>query len=183
MFDYEEDGSTRWLSKDDKIQNALEMERFMGVMDSLDAIEDERDSAYQEGYSAGTSDGKEAGYQDGYDVGYEDGAKNEKPTFISILFMVCTMCAITFFVGKNSTKSSLFDKINRLESENFKIKKEFKEWEGVINIFRLITNKAGITPDDMAESLYINFRKSAGCSDETVRAELEEAKRHWSSNN
>ena len=25
----------------------------MGVMDSLDAIEDERDSAYQEGYSAG----------------------------------------------------------------------------------------------------------------------------------
>lgn len=58
MFDYEEDGSTRWFSKDDKIQNALEMERFMGVMDSAELLEEECNESYNSGY--------EVGYDDGY---------------------------------------------------------------------------------------------------------------------
>ena len=58
MFDYEEDGSTRWFSKDEKIQNALEMERFMGCMDSLKVLEEERDVAYEEGKSAGYEDAR-----------------------------------------------------------------------------------------------------------------------------
>lgn len=61
MLDYEEDASTRWFSKDDKIQNALEMERFMGVMDSMEVLEEECEESYNSGYDVG------------YNVGYDDG--------------------------------------------------------------------------------------------------------------
>lgn len=53
VFDYEEDRSTRWYSKDAKIQNALEMERFMGVVDTVKTMDDETENKYQEGYEAG----------------------------------------------------------------------------------------------------------------------------------
>lgn len=57
MFDYEEDASTRWFSKDDMIQNALEMERFMGVMDSMEVLEEKSDESYNSGYKVGYDDG------------------------------------------------------------------------------------------------------------------------------
>lgn len=133
MFDYEEDGSTRWFSKDDKIQNALEMERFMGVMDSLDAIEDERDSAYQEGYSAGTSDGKEDGYKEGYGVGYADGVSSEKPTLISILFTIGIPCVVAYWIGR------LFSN-NELGAANIRLKRENDDLKKLLNQNRISNN-------------------------------------------
>lgn len=57
-IDYEQDGATAWFSKDQKTQNAMEMERFMGILDSVELIEEERAASYDSGY--------ETGYDDGY---------------------------------------------------------------------------------------------------------------------
>lgn len=60
-LDYEQDGATTWFSKDQKTQNAMEMERFMGILDSIELIEEECDEYYNSGYEVG------------YDVGHDDG--------------------------------------------------------------------------------------------------------------
>lgn len=67
-IDYEQDGATAWFSKDQKTQNAMELERFMGILDSVELIEEENDASYDSGY--------ETGYETGYDDGYAE-AMNE----------------------------------------------------------------------------------------------------------
>lgn len=99
MLDYEEDGSTRWFSKDDKIQSALEMERFMGVMDSVELIEEERAASYDSGY--------ETGYDDGYAEAMnelEEKYKKENKTTNILLIVV----AIFFGLPAISTIIEIF---------------------------------------------------------------------------
>lgn len=65
-FDYEPDNATHILSKDPKLQNAMDLERLYGVFYGYDY-------GNEEGYNSGYNYGYDEGYDDGYSVGQEDG--------------------------------------------------------------------------------------------------------------
>ena len=69
-FDYSYDGSTVFASKNEKIQNAFEIERMYGILDAYDELNEE---VYNEGYDEGYDLGYDHGCDDGYDSGYEAG--------------------------------------------------------------------------------------------------------------
>ena len=48
--------------------------------------------------------------------------------------------------------------------------------QGALDILGIIAEKSGSTLEQLAESLYVNFRKTAGASEETAREELKSAK-------
>lgn len=50
------------------------------------------------------------------------------------------------------------------------------EKQGVLDTLSFLAEKTGSTMEQLAETLYINYRKSAGASEETAREELKSAK-------
>lgn len=48
--------------------------------------------------------------------------------------------------------------------------------QGALDILGIVAEKSGSTLEQLAESLYVNFRKTAGSSEETAREELKSAK-------
>jgi hypothetical protein len=52
----------------------------------------------------------------------------------------------------------------------------FSSQQSVLDILDNIAQKSGSTMEQLAESLYVNFRKSAGISEDTAREELKNAK-------
>lgn len=48
--------------------------------------------------------------------------------------------------------------------------------QGVLDILGIIAQKSGSTLEQLAESLYVNFRKSAGASEDVAKEELKSAK-------
>lgn len=50
------------------------------------------------------------------------------------------------------------------------------EKQGVLDTLSFLTEKTGSTMEQLAETLYVNYRKSAGASEETAREELKSAK-------
>lgn len=48
--------------------------------------------------------------------------------------------------------------------------------QGALDILGIVAEKSGSTLEQLAESLYVNFRKTAGASEETAREELKSAK-------
>lgn len=52
----------------------------------------------------------------------------------------------------------------------------FSSQQTVLDILDNIAQKSGSTMEQLAESLYVNFRKSAGASEDTAREELKNAK-------
>lgn len=48
--------------------------------------------------------------------------------------------------------------------------------QGVLDILGIVAEKSGSTLEQLAESLYVNFRRTAGASEETAREELKSAK-------
>ena len=48
--------------------------------------------------------------------------------------------------------------------------------QGALDILGIVAEKSGSTLEQLAESLYINFRRTAGASEETAREELKSAK-------
>lgn len=175
MFDYEEDVSTRWFSKDDKIQNALEMERFMGVMDSAELLEEECDAAYQEGFETG----KSVGYDEGYNAGFDAGKDNQKRSNTVELALLIIPCAMAFFFGIHCKQSSLESDLKKYRIENVKLSASLNDQNAATYVLNMIAKRSGMTTTAMAESLYINFRKAGGCTEEVARAELQKEKQNW----
>ena len=48
--------------------------------------------------------------------------------------------------------------------------------QGALDILGIVAEKSGSTLEQLAESLYVNFRRTAGASEETAREELKSAK-------
>lgn len=51
-----------------------------------------------------------------------------------------------------------------------------KPHEGVLDILSIVAEKGGVSLEQLAESLYVNFRKNAGASEEVAREELKSAR-------
>lgn len=175
MFDYEEDGCTRWFSKDAKIQNALEMERFMGVMDSAELLEEECDAAYQEGFEAGNS----VGYDEGYNAGFDAGKDNQKRSNTTELALLIIPCLMSFFFGKHCKQTALESDLIKCRIENIRLSDSLKEQNNATYVLGLISDRSKMTISQLAELLYINYRKQGGCTVEEAQAELQKEKQNW----
>ena len=66
---------------------------------------------------------------------------------------------------KQQTIDSLQTKLDGISSQ-----------QGALDILGIVAEKSGSTLEQLAESLYVNFRKTAGASEETAREELKSAK-------
>ena len=53
---------------------------------------------------------------------------------------------------------------------------EASKHQGALDILGMIADQSGSTLDELAESLYVNFRKSSGASEDAAREELKNAK-------
>ena len=129
MFDYEEDGSTHWFSKEAKIQSALEMERFMGVMDSLDVIEEERAASYEEGFNAGNAAGYKDGYQESQKQIHAIEESNNKTSFTVYCVALGSIClsAIIYIYGRAHIavlKKNAYSEIDSAHAEAKSIKQK-----------------------------------------------------------
>lgn len=125
MLDYEEDGSTRWFSKDDKIQSALEMERFMGIMDSVELIEEENDAAYDSGYEIGY----DIGYDEGHGDGYDEGRDSAEPSDLEFWLAIGIPLVIGFLCGKQFTKTDMESELKEAKHENIKLKATLSQYK------------------------------------------------------
>lgn len=66
---------------------------------------------------------------------------------------------------KQQTIDSLQAKLDGISSQ-----------QGALDILGIVAEKSGSTLEQLAESLYVNFRRTAGASEETAREELKSAK-------
>ena len=168
MVDYEEDGSTRWHSKDEKIQNALEMERFMGVMDSMDIIEEERDAAYEEGFDIGNT----VGYDEGYQAGFDEGKSSKKRSNAFELFLLIIPCVMAFFFGKHQQQTKSESELKKYRLENAKMSATLRSHEKAMSVLDFLSEKTNLSAEHLATTLYINYRKAGGATEADAKAEL-----------
>lgn len=136
---------------------------------------DELDEAYDDGYGKGYADGRE----DGFDEGYDDGMSNAEPSWYELLIFVGIPCVIAFYFGKSTANDALKNEVQKYKIENIKLQASLKPQNNAVYILDMISKKHGVSIDFMAESLFINFRKAGGCTEEVARAELQKEKQNW----
>lgn len=174
MFDYKEDGSTRWLSKDQKIQNALELERFMAVMDAVEVVEEECAAAYQEGYDCG----KEAGYEDArYELEreYEEKLKEAKEASYkdgrNVALLLCVIFGIPVVCHFNTQR--LEKEFDKREEKYFKRLHRLEPYANAIDILNIISRNTNTSIEELCKMLYISVRKASGKTETEAIKELE----------
>ena len=89
-------------------------------------------------------------------------------------------CITTAYMQANGfvcTEDS--EELERLQTENIKLKESLKDQNDATYVLNMIAKRSGVTTTAMAESLFINFRKAGGCTEEAARAELQKEKQNW----
>mgnify|MGYP003293545802 CR=1 FL=1 len=127
-IDYEQDGATAWFSKDQKTQNAMELERFMGILDSVELIEEEKDAAYDSGYEIGY----DIGYDEGHDDGYDEGRDSAEPSDLEFWLTIGIPLVIGFLCGKQFTKTDMESELKEAKHENIKLKATLSQYKSRI---------------------------------------------------
>lgn len=191
-IDYEDDESSIWNSENPKLDNALEIERLYGVIDGYESGKaDGYNEGYDEGYLEGITIGKETGYEEAYQKGKMDAEaeaaailknelkKNTNETILSTLgvtfFLVLPILSIfldSFFPPKKKAKSDYSASKNKIANNQ----------NDANYVLGLICKRSGMTPTVLAESLYVNYLKSQGYSDESARKELQKEKQNFPNN-
>lgn len=89
-------------------------------------------------------------------------------------------CIITAYMQANGLVCiEDAEELERLQTENIKLKESLKDQHDATYVLNMIAKRSGLTTSAMAESLYINFRKAGGCTEEAARAELQKEKQNW----
>lgn len=167
------------------------------------------DKGYDNGYEAARAEFENATYTDGFDDGYEraeaeckeriselesvhreelSAAESQIP-WVTIL----VVAVIAFVIGDTAGHRNYGDKLLKLESEsrtnkfiierikkdNEKLTEQLQHQTNATYVLQMIAEKSGTSIDYLAESLFINFRKAGGCTEEAARAELQKEKQNW----
>lgn len=122
-FDYESDGATYWYSKDEKLQNILELERLMGVLDGYDVGFDE---CFDKAYEAGTEDG----FYAGWDAGYEE-AQSEfdaSRSNYSLVFLIVAIL-VAFIFGRFTRGISADRDKRKLSVQVIELEKQLDQYK------------------------------------------------------
>lgn len=89
-------------------------------------------------------------------------------------------CIITAYMQANGLVCiEDAEELERFQIENIKLKESLKDQHDATYVLNMIAKRSGLTTTAMAESLYINFRKAGGCTEEAARAELQKEKQNW----
>lgn len=87
-----------------------------------------------------------------------------------------TLEEMTTLAQKGADYDRVKDQNSRHQQTITDLQSQLDARQGVMDILDNIAQKSGSTLEQLAESLYINFRKSAGASEEVAREELKNAK-------
>jgi len=167
-------------------QNNLSKDAYTSVYDS--GFDDGKKAGYNSGYDDGIKQSSksgqekdyENGYKEGYQIGYEEGRKFEQPGIFSLLFFVGIPCVIAYYFGKSSKQYTLEDELKKYKIENAKLTASRNNQKYAAYVFNLIAKENSFTPDELADSLYINLLKVNGYSEADARVQLQAAKLEWS---
>lgn len=147
---------------------------------------------YSEGYSKGCQDRKEGyssvDYSDGFNDGY-DKMKVEAEAQISELqsaheeelrrakseipWTAIIITALISFLGCKYFCSLKYEpEIQKLQKEASEVQSDLNRNEKTLSILNLIAKRSGMTMDQLATTLYINFRKMNGATEEEAKTEI-----------
>lgn len=152
-----------------------------------------REYGYELGYHDGFVDGEDAGYSSGYAAGASDAeevaqakyeAKLEEElsaasrkqfwisvfSFIPLLVFVCGIC-----VARNQRKAN--EQIAALNEQLQQYETGWQKHE-FIHVLGLIADMAGMSMDEFADQLYINYLLQCGYSETDAKARLQTKKKN-----
>ena len=90
-----------------------------------------------------------------------------------------TLEEMTAFAQKGADYDRVKEQNGQLQKTNADLQTRLDAMasnQGVLDILSIVAEKSGSSLEQLAESLYVNFRKSAGSSEEVAREELKSAK-------
>ena len=90
-----------------------------------------------------------------------------------------TLEEMTAFAQKGADYDRVKEQNGQLQKANADLQTKLDAMasnQGVLDILSIVAEKSGSSLEQLAESLYVNFRKSAGSSEEVAREELKSAK-------
>lgn len=90
-----------------------------------------------------------------------------------------TLVEMTALAQKGADYDRVKEQNTQLRQSNTDLQSKIDsmaEKQGVLDILGIVAEKSGATLESLAESLYVNFRKGAGASEEVAREELKSAK-------
>lgn len=89
-------------------------------------------------------------------------------------------CIITAYMQASGlVRIEVVEELEILQKENIKLKESLKDQNTATYVLNMIAKRSELTTAALAEALYINFRKNAGCTEEAARAELQKEKQNW----
>lgn len=142
-----------------------------GFNDGYSKLKAECDDSYQKGF--------EDGYKEGQQAGFDEGEGRKKRSNSAELLLLIVTCVIAFFFGKHCKQAALESDLEKCRAENMKLSASLKDQNDSTYILEMIARKAGSTTTELAQSLFINFRKAGGYTEEAARAELQKEKQNW----
>lgn len=111
-----------------------------------------------------------------------DDANNEEQTFtikVNKEERTVTLEEMTAFAQKGADYDRVKEQNNQLQQTNASLQAKLDDIstkQGALDILSIVAEKSGSSLEQLAESLYVNFRKSAGASEDVAREELKSAK-------
>lgn len=176
IFDMEDDGYQTDTdgTEDEEPEEMNDDTQEEGSDDEADSEEDETDE------DSDTDADEEDGSED--DGEGEDGNTDAAPTFtikVNKEERTVTLEEMTTLAQKGAD----YDRVKEQNSKHQQTITDLQSkldgmaaQQGVLDILDNIAQKSGSSLEQLAESLYINFRKSAGASEDVAREELKNAK-------
>lgn len=109
--------------------------------------------------------------------------------FVDNVAMLFTMaiseiaCIITAYMQSRELQNmGSTDELEKYISENSKLKTLLNDHTEASYVLNLVANKAGVSSVDLARSLFVNFRKASGLSEDAARSEFEEEMKQFKRN-
>ena len=90
-----------------------------------------------------------------------------------------TLEEMTALAQKGADYDRVKEQANQLRQSNADLQAKLDGMtphQGALDILSIVAEKGGISMEQLAESLYVNFRKSAGASEDVAREELKSAR-------
>lgn len=180
-----------------------------GSVEDMEGYSFGYDEGYYQGYNQGRSDYENATYADGFDDGYERADAEYKDRISELETVhskelvdaesktpwgkMLVVAVIAFVIGDTFGHRNYSDKllkleaesgtnkfiIDRIKKENERLTDQLNEQQHVMELLEAIAQKGNLTMEDIADSLYVNYHKSMGYSEEAARAELQKEKQSW----
>lgn len=155
---------------------------------AAETSEDTQDTSSEQETEDGEEDSKEDEESSGDDENSaQDDEKPEADADAEQTFTIkvnkeerkVTLEEMTAFAQKGADYDRVKEQNGQLQKANADLQTKLDAMasnQGVLDILSIVAEKSGSSLEQLAESLYVNFRKSAGSSEEVAREELKSAK-------